>query len=54
MTNFVNNIGIAFSGADAFLNADGWIKVYDDDTDELDINVAPSSGSSKSSFSYHL
>ena len=35
MTNFVNNIGIAFSGADAFLNADGWIKVYDDDTDEL-------------------
>lgn len=35
MTGCVSNVGIAFSGADAFLGADGWIKVFDDDTDEL-------------------
>ena len=35
MEPVVSNIGIAFSGADNLLQEDGWINVYDDQTDEL-------------------
>ena len=35
MEGLVSNIGIAFSGADMFLNDNGWIKVYDNETNEL-------------------
>ena len=31
----VTNVGISFNNADKFLADDGWIKVYDNDTDEL-------------------
>ena len=35
MENITTNIGIGFSNADKFLAEDGFIKVYDDETDEL-------------------
>ena len=35
MENITTNIGIGFGNADKFLNSDGFIKVYDDETDEL-------------------
>lgn len=35
MEPVVSNIGIAFTGADNLLKEDGWINVYDDQTDEL-------------------
>ncbi len=35
MESLSTNVGIAFSGASNFLNDDGFIKVYDDNTDEL-------------------
>ena len=35
MKNVTKNVGISFSNADKFLADDGWIKVYDDETDEL-------------------
>ena len=35
MENITSNIGIGFSNADKFLAEDGFIKVYDDETDEL-------------------
>ena len=33
--DIVSNIGIYFSGADKILGEEGWIKVYDEETDEL-------------------
>ena len=33
--DIVSNVGIYFSGADGILGEDGWIKVYDAETDEL-------------------
>ena len=33
--DIVSNIGIYFSGVDGILGQDGWIKVYDAETDEL-------------------
>ena len=35
MENITTNIGIGFENADKFLAEDGFIKVYDDETDEL-------------------
>ena len=35
MENLTTNIGIGFENADKFLAEDGFIKVYDDETDEL-------------------
>lgn len=35
MESVVSNTGIAFTGADNLLKEDGWINVYDDQTDEL-------------------
>jgi len=35
MENLSTNVGIGFSNVDNFLNDDGFIKVYDDSTDEL-------------------
>ena len=35
MENLTTNIGIGFDNADKFLGEDGYIKVYDDETDEL-------------------
>ena len=35
MESVVSNTGIAFTGADNLLQEDGWINVYDDQTDEL-------------------
>ena len=35
IANLTSNIGIAFSGANKLLGDDGWIKVYDDDTNQL-------------------
>ena len=35
MENLTANVGIGFSNADDFLKEDGWIKVYDDETDNL-------------------
>ena len=35
MENLITNIGIGFANADKFLAEDGFIKVYDDETDEL-------------------
>jgi len=35
MESLSSNVGIAFSGADDFLNEDGFIKVYNDNTNEL-------------------
>ena len=31
----ISNVGIYFTGADGILGADGWIKIYDAETDEL-------------------
>lgn len=53
MTGFVSNVGIAFSGADAFLGADGWIKVFDDDTDELIATFNKSNWSSYTEDGYY-
>ena len=35
IANLTSNIGIAFSGANKLLGDGGWIKVYDDDTNQL-------------------
>ena len=35
MENLTKNVGISFENSDKFLAEDGWIKVYDDETDEL-------------------
>ena len=35
MENLTTNIGIGFGNADKFIGDDGYIKVYDDETDEL-------------------
>ena len=35
MENLTANVGIGFANADNFLDEDGWIKVYDDETDDL-------------------
>ena len=35
MEMITTNVGISFANADGFLNDDGYIKVYDDETDEL-------------------
>lgn len=35
MEKVTSNIGIYFSGANNFLKTDGWIKVYDEETDNL-------------------
>ena len=35
MENFTSNIGIYFVNADVILNEDGWIRVYDDETNNL-------------------
>ena len=35
MENVTTNAGIYFSGAGSLLNSDGWIKVYDDETNNL-------------------
>ena len=35
MESFVNISGVSFKGADEFIVEDGWVKIYDDETDEL-------------------
>ncbi len=45
----VSNIGVYFSGADNILGEDGWIKIYDDETDELLVTFTASDWSKYSS-----
>ena len=35
MENIVSNIGVYFTGAEGLLGKDGWIKIYNDETDDL-------------------
>ena len=35
MENLTTNVGIGFGGADRLLGSEGWIKVYDEETDNL-------------------
>ncbi|MBR3613772.1 MAG: MucBP domain-containing protein [Clostridia bacterium] len=53
MENLTNNIGIAFSGANTMLKEDGWIKVYDDETDNLLVTFTKENWNNYSSWNYY-
>ena len=42
MTNYIKTTGVYFSNLDGLLPEDGWIKVYDNETDELLLSVTKS------------
>ncbi len=42
MEEITTNVAIGFSGANSVLKEDGWIKIYDDETDELIVTFTSS------------
>lgn len=52
MAELTTNVGISFSGAQNFLGSEGYIKVYNDDTDELLLNITSNEWNQNKTYYY--